>query len=44
MGGAQIKMLIPDDVSVTPMPNEKIIEILRTVVDPQGIFTFIPGL
>ncbi|PKN34854.1 MAG: 3-oxoacid CoA-transferase [Deltaproteobacteria bacterium HGW-Deltaproteobacteria-19] len=39
------ELLRPDgDIPVTPVPDPAILEILRTQVDPHGVFTKIPGL
>lgn len=37
------ELLVPDEIEFVPAPSDEILEILRKVVDPRGVFTKMPG-
>lgn len=37
------ELLVPDEIKFVPTPSDEILEILRKVVDPRGVFTKMPG-
>jgi len=37
------ELLVPDEIHMVPPPPDEVLEILRTVVDPRGVFTKMPG-
>jgi acyl CoA:acetate/3-ketoacid CoA transferase beta subunit len=37
------ELLVPDEIHMVPPPPDDVLEILRNVVDPRGVFTKMPG-
>jgi acyl CoA:acetate/3-ketoacid CoA transferase beta subunit len=37
------ELLVPDEIAMVEAPPDEVMEILRTVVDPRGVFTKMPG-